>query len=99
MQSKNISKNDLAAIMSPPNWANPPEDARAVGTRLSDEEFDVIRDLRLRLFPHEERFSAVMRKLLLTGVALHLHVEAMAAQATPKKPRVKRTAAASKEVK
>jgi len=99
MQNKNIGIIDLTAIMSPPSWANPPEDARYVGARLTDEEFDVIRDLRLRLFPTEARFSAVMRKLLLSGVALHLHVEAMASQATPKKARAKRTAAASKECK
>ena len=95
MENKLIGINDLAAIMSPPSWASPPDDARYVGTRLSDEEFDVIRDLRKRLFPREERFSAVMRKLLLSGVALHLHVEAMATQNTPKKARVKRTAAAA----
>lgn len=94
MQNKNIGMKDLEAIMSPPSWANLPEDARSVATRLTDEEFDVIRDLRLRIFPHEARFSAVMRKLLLSGVALHLHVEAMASQPAPKKARAKRTAGA-----
>jgi len=65
-------------------WDNHPIEPRKTAVILSDFEFDVIRDLRQRRFGPEIRFSAMMRRLVFTGIAVHLRQEEMAVEELPK---------------
>jgi hypothetical protein len=77
MQNTVTEQEEHATIMNPPDWAEVPENSRFVGALLSDAEFDIIRDMRLRPFHSEVRFAPFMRKLLLTGIRMHLYAEAL----------------------